>query len=87
MISLIIIISGTFAIISLMVGESVESHFQNYPVTLSNPNATLFEEQEFITSQKVKYTVTLTFMVGIFQVYLTFLVLDENLCRFFLNNF
>ncbi|XP_066925900.1 prestin-like isoform X1 [Clytia hemisphaerica] len=59
---------GTFAIISLMVGESVQGHFQNYPVTLDRPNATLFDQQQYLITQKVEYAVTLSFMVGIFQV-------------------
>ena len=51
-----------------MVGESVQGHFQNYPVTLDKPNATLYDQEQYLITQKVEYAVTLSFMVGIFQV-------------------
>ena len=51
-----------------MVGEAVESHFQNFPVEVNNPNATLSDVEELLTASKVEFAVTLSAMVGMFQV-------------------
>ena len=58
-----------------MVGEAVESHFQDFPVVMSNPNATLEDTQALLTENKIKYTVTLSAMVGMFQVSLDYSLL------------
>ena len=51
-----------------MVGEAVQSHFQDFPVTMSNPNATELDRDAFLIEKKLEYTVTLSAMVGLFQV-------------------
>ena len=65
-----------------MVGEAVQSHFQDFPVTMSNPNATALDRDEFMIAKKVEYAVTLSAMVGMFQVSIKILfaiILNEKI--------
>lgn len=58
---------GTFAIISLMVGEAIENqiHLTNIPSISSN--VTVAEVEEFEIKTRIQIAVTLSFLVGIIQ--------------------
>jgi len=55
-----------------MVGEAVEGHFEKFPVL--DANATIVEEGDLLLGKKLEFTVTLSLMVGIFQVSSSFFI-------------
>lgn len=64
-----IFVKGTFAIISLMVGETVDSQV-DATLPLNYPNGT---SEDIETQLRVKYAVTCSFFVGVIQVRCIFL--------------
>ena len=63
-----VVVSGTFAIISLMVGEVVENSVNaKLPLPRSNTTSQVDYDNEVI-ELRVKYAVTVSFLVGVMQV-------------------
>ena len=68
-----------------MVGEAVQGHFENFPVL--DANSTVVEDDDLLLDKKIEFTVTLSLMVGIFQVSFNFFVTATANTIQFVRNF